>query len=125
MCCKDGRSQFSINGSVYSKKLEEIAMSDSLLIQMMEPRIPHHVIMSTLSAKATLPKEKEHWRTVKSPYPNRCDFAQGPDDLCEMPKSGLLPQKLCSSHCIVLMDSTFEDEMVQKSTFHIGSELVV
>ena len=46
-------------------------MSDSTLIQVIEPRIPHHVICPYCQQKQLFRKKKEHWRTIKAPHLKR------------------------------------------------------
>lgn len=43
-------------------------MADSPSIQVVEPRIPHQVICPHCKQKQPFIKQKEHWRTVKSPH---------------------------------------------------------
>jgi transposase len=43
-------------------------MSDSPLIQVIEPRIPRHVVCPYCEQRQPFRKKKEHWRTVKAPH---------------------------------------------------------
>ena len=46
-------------------------MLDSSMIQVIEPRIPHHVICPCCQQKQLFHKKKEHWRTIKVPHLKR------------------------------------------------------
>ncbi|MGD0918399.1 MAG: transposase [Thermodesulfobacteriota bacterium] len=46
-------------------------MSDLALIQVIEPRIPHHVICPYCQQKQLFGKKKEHWRTIIAPHLKR------------------------------------------------------
>jgi hypothetical protein len=81
----------------FVQKMEEYAIADSPLIQVVEPRLLLQVICP-IAGKSKPSLRKRNIGTPPKPPSSASPFAKSPDDLYQMSKPKLPPQKFFASY---------------------------